>query len=383
MQWICSKDRQRCMISLRPPPPHGRCSKTRRQASEPRALLVDSGELVDLPGCHRDTRVRQVKELLEITAGIPSDLQRLSYLDEGDLADEATLCSLDTVAGATLGVRVWQHDGWHRLVAAALRGDPEVLRLGVTDDLSYGDFRTPQAARLAAADLSAWRSRRAFVALFAAAHRNHAGLVGLLLRHGECHTPAGGGTAKTRDSHSRSWLRTVRQKVQHTYVRTSRHALGSIMRPVKTLKHGASASATTPCGRTALHAAAASGSLEALHKLLRHGAPADARDAAGLTALELARRWAPRSAGADHAIFRFAWHERAQAMRPPPTWLDPEELMAHQRFDSVLRTTLDGRRAQRYQACLPPVCPARGPAGQGRGRGGRRMGRPTGKSSRR
>ncbi|XP_032832455.1 ankyrin repeat domain-containing protein 60 [Petromyzon marinus] len=329
MQWICSRDRQRCMVSPRPPPPHRRYSKTRRQASEPRALLVDSGELVDLPGCHRDTRVRQVKELLEITAGIPSDLQRLSYLDEGDLADEATLCSLDTVAGATLGVRVWQHDGWHRLVTAALRGDPEVLRLGVTDDLSYGDFRTPHAARLSAADLSAWRSRRAFVALFVAAHRNHAGLVGLLLRH------------------------------------------------------GASASATTPCGRTALHAAAASGSLEALHKLLRHGAPADARDAAGLTALELARRWAPRSAGADRAIFRFVWHERAEAMRPPPTWLDAEELMAHQRFDSVLRTTLDGRRAQRYQACLPPVCPARGPAGQGRGRGGGRTARPTEKSSRR
>ncbi|MGH0181424.1 UNVERIFIED_CONTAM: hypothetical protein FKN15_006983 [Acipenser sinensis] len=44
----------------------------------------DTGELFKLPPCRGQTLIGELKDILELVAGIPSNLQRLSYLDEGN-----------------------------------------------------------------------------------------------------------------------------------------------------------------------------------------------------------------------------------------------------------------------------------------------------------
>nr|XP_030697451.1 ankyrin repeat domain-containing protein 60 [Globicephala melas] len=46
-------------------------------------LLEDSGEVFRVTGCRSDMTVRELKEELDLIAGIPFSLQRLQYLDQG------------------------------------------------------------------------------------------------------------------------------------------------------------------------------------------------------------------------------------------------------------------------------------------------------------
>lgn len=51
-----------------------------------RVLLEETGEMFQVTNCRSDMTVRELKEELDLTAGIPLDLQRLQYLDQGDPA---------------------------------------------------------------------------------------------------------------------------------------------------------------------------------------------------------------------------------------------------------------------------------------------------------
>lgn len=48
-----------------------------------RVLLEDSGEMCRVTNCHSDMTVRELKEELDLRLGIPFNLQRLQYLDQG------------------------------------------------------------------------------------------------------------------------------------------------------------------------------------------------------------------------------------------------------------------------------------------------------------
>lgn len=48
-----------------------------------RVLLEDSGEMFRVTNCRSNMTVRELKEELDLTAGIPFNLQRLQYLDQG------------------------------------------------------------------------------------------------------------------------------------------------------------------------------------------------------------------------------------------------------------------------------------------------------------
>lgn len=48
-----------------------------------RVLLEETGEMFTVTDCHGDMMVQELKEQLDLTAGIPLNLQLLQYLDQG------------------------------------------------------------------------------------------------------------------------------------------------------------------------------------------------------------------------------------------------------------------------------------------------------------
>ncbi|MGH0188344.1 UNVERIFIED_CONTAM: hypothetical protein FKN15_029430 [Acipenser sinensis] len=143
----------------------------------------DTGELFKLPPCRGQTLIGEIKDILELVAGIPSNLQRLSYLDEGDLPNSSTVCFNDIVPGAVITLRVWHYDGWMRLVKAAVEGDVEKLKaVGVT--AADSSFSTPNSLRMNTVQRAVWVSQRASCALYISAHRGHHGAVCFLLQNG-------------------------------------------------------------------------------------------------------------------------------------------------------------------------------------------------------
>ncbi|XP_004647311.2 ankyrin repeat domain-containing protein 60 [Octodon degus] len=222
------------------------CGRSKQLASDPQALdlvpdvfflrirLEETGEMFRMANCRSDMTVRELKEDLDLMAGIPFNLQRLQYLDQGDLMDDTTLRFHDIIPGGVLSLCIWHHDGWTDLVVAAVEGDPNKLScLGITEDSFY---RTANSERLEGAKWKQWTSQRAFVALYVTSHRGHFEAVRYLL------------------------------------------------------EHGASCLSRSPVGRTALHVAAAMGRLDCIALLLEHGASIYDKDAHGETPIATARR---------------------------------------------------------------------------------------------
>ncbi|XP_047393771.1 ankyrin repeat domain-containing protein 60 [Sciurus carolinensis] len=177
--------------------------------------------------------VRELREDLDLMVGIPFNLQRLQYLDQGDMVDDSTLRFYDVVPGGVISLCIWHYDGWTELVLAAVEGDPNKLSiLGITEDSFY---RTANSRYFEGEKWKRWISQRAFVALYIASHRGHYDTVRYLLEQG----------ANCLDS--------------------------------------------TPLGRTPLHVAVAMGRLDCINLLLEHGAPIHEKDVKGDTPISIAR----------------------------------------------------------------------------------------------
>uniref|UniRef100_A0A2K6D2L1 Ankyrin repeat domain 60 n=1 Tax=Macaca nemestrina TaxID=9545 RepID=A0A2K6D2L1_MACNE len=199
-----------------------------------RVRLEETGEIFRVANCRGDMTVRELKEELDLMVGIPFNLQRLQYLDEGVLMDDATLKFHDVVPGGIISLCIWRHDGWTELVLAAVEGDPSKLScLGLTEDSFY---RTANSEHFEGEKWKQWTSQRAFVALYVASHRGHSDAVQYLL------------------------------------------------------EHGASCLSRSPLGRTPLHVAAAMGRSDCISLLLQHGASIHDKDAKGETPISIAHR---------------------------------------------------------------------------------------------
>uniref|UniRef100_A0A8C5QFH0 Ubiquitin-like domain-containing protein n=2 Tax=Leptobrachium leishanense TaxID=445787 RepID=A0A8C5QFH0_9ANUR len=258
-----------------------------------RVRLRETGEIFSLSRCGGHTQVAELKRRLELVAGIPVHLQRLSYIDEGDMPDTSTFKRNGIIPGGTISLRIWTHDGYSDLVKAAAEGNLTQLKcLGITRDSSYN---TPNSLRLSTEQKQEWIASRAAVVLFIAAHRGHLGVVRFLL------------------------------------------------------KNGANVLAKTPLGNSALHVAAAKGNCDCITELLAHGAQTEDTNNDGVTALELARIWGQKTGARQ--LFLFQWKERASTVKVKPH-LDPSELFAHQKFDSKLKSWRCGSQAKRYMANL-------------------------------
>ncbi|XP_054549538.1 ankyrin repeat domain-containing protein 60 [Talpa occidentalis] len=228
-----------------------------------RVLLEDTGEMFRVTDCRRDMTVRELKEELDLLAGIPSNLQRLQYLDQGILMDDTTLKFHDVVPGGVISLCVWHYDGWTELVMAAVEGDPAKLcGLGVVEG-SY--FRTANSRHFEEGQWRRWIAQRAFVALYVSSHRGHLEAVQYLLEKGS--------VLRAGDENSS---------------RPRANCLGK-----------------TPMGRTPLHVAAAMGRLDCITLLLSYGASTSIKDARGESPLSLARRLDRKHS--ERSMFLFHW----------------------------------------------------------------------------
>ncbi|KAM5245858.1 ankyrin repeat domain-containing protein 60 [Ctenodactylus gundi] len=220
-----------------------------------RVRLEETGETFRMANCHSDMTVRELKEDLDLMVGIPFNLQRLQYLDQGDLMDDTTLKLHAVVPGAILSLCIWHYDGWTDLVLASVEGDPSKLScLGITEDSFY---RTANSKHFEDEKWKRWVAQRAFVALYVTSHRGHFDAVQFLL------------------------------------------------------EHGANCLSKTPVGRTALHAAAAMGRLDCITVLMEHGASIHDRDARGESPIVVARRLQRRQS--ERRMFLLYWMARTGA----------------------------------------------------------------------
>ena len=69
--------------------------------------LRSTGERFTLQTVHPDTKIRELKTILEIICGVPAHLQILSYLDEGTLQDSQKLKYYDPVPNCTFELDIW------------------------------------------------------------------------------------------------------------------------------------------------------------------------------------------------------------------------------------------------------------------------------------
>ncbi|KAM4691885.1 ankyrin repeat domain-containing protein 60 [Rhinophrynus dorsalis] len=255
--------------------------------------LQETGATFAVTGCSRQSKVAELKEKLELVAGIPTHLQRLSYLDEGDLLDKSTFKYNGIIPGATICLSSWSQDGCSDLVKAASEGNLTKLKcLGVTSDSSYN---TPNSLRLSLDQKKEWVAARASIALFIASHRGHLGMVRYLLQN------------------------------------------------------GANVHTKTPLGTSPLHVAAAMGNCDCIDELLAYGAETHDMDGKGRTALDLASLFGQKKV--ERRLFLYQWRKRAATVTVK-THLDPSELFAHQKFDSKLKTWIRGTQAKHYMANL-------------------------------
>lgn len=84
-------------------------------------------------------KIRDLKAVLELIAGIPYNLQRLSYLDDGELIDPKELQYYDVIDGAILMMDIWSI--YIGLIKSVVLGDfKDVLKQGVslTEEWSSG-----------------------------------------------------------------------------------------------------------------------------------------------------------------------------------------------------------------------------------------------------
>ncbi|XP_075383804.1 ankyrin repeat domain-containing protein 60 [Tenrec ecaudatus] len=222
-----------------------------------RVRLEETGEMFRVANCRSDMTVREFKEELDLMVGIPFNLQRIQYLDQGVLMDDATLSFHDVVPGGIISLCIWHYDGWTELVLASVEGDPSKLWcLGITEDSFY---RTANSEQFTGKRWKSWTSQRAFVALYITSHRGHVDTVQYLL------------------------------------------------------EQGANPLSKTPVGRTPLHVAAAMGRLDCISLLLDAGSSINTKDAKGETPIYIAHRLGRKQA--ERRMYLIRWMAKSGAKR--------------------------------------------------------------------
>ncbi|GFR93819.1 ankyrin repeat domain-containing protein 60 [Elysia marginata] len=269
--------------------------KKRHDAFKIHVIIEATEEKFTLDDVYNDMKISQLKDELEFATGIPLSIQRLSYLDEGELQDHTDVKSSDFVPGCIVQLKVWPM--YRELIEAVVANEIDwVFRLGVTNP---SDYHTPASDYMTKRARATWLEERGFIALCLAAHRGHEELV------------------------------------------------------LKLINSGVNVNRKTPTGKTPLHLASATGYGEIVNTLLYNGADINAEDQNGYSALTVAERFGSKVC--SRYLFQFQWQQRAKDIKPSkkdrPDGSKPSKsvpMFAHQYHDSAMPVWIRGGRAQVY-----------------------------------
>ncbi|XP_062925756.1 ankyrin repeat domain-containing protein 60-like [Mobula hypostoma] len=166
----------------------------RQRAFSLKVHLEETEENFQIRSCHGNMTIAQMKSKLELITGIPTNYQRLYYIDEGEMPDNVTLKFNGVIGGGTIRIKTWSQDGLQNLFRAAALGNIQevslpnaeleidnLLSLGVT---KHSKYSTPNSQRMKVAKRAAWIAERNFIALLIASHRGHMDVVRFLLMNG-------------------------------------------------------------------------------------------------------------------------------------------------------------------------------------------------------
>ena len=267
-----------------------------------------------------DSTIADTKHMIELLAGIPSNIQRLFYIDMSELTDSVTLRDIEIVPFATLVVHVWS--GWQGVLEYVHARDPVRLiecifrRLGSSQTSSQSKSSSLSTSRVSstttneALDLKQNEStsvsdsvkvidpailQRGSFALFLAANRGYENLITVLL------------------------------------------------------EHGIDVNSKTQSGYTAVDTAVACGQYSCIDFLLENGAVIDFKSDRSKFALNVAKQYG--FTDSERHLLLFDWKQRSKKIK----CRDRKALMMHQQFDSGNPTWLRGKYATKYLcATLPP-----------------------------
>jgi len=260
---------------------------------------VDTFETIHLHFISNQMTIRNLKVILELRTGLPVQLMKLTFLDQGVMDDLTTLKQHDVVSRARLKLYVW--DLWTDLVRAVAKNQSAaVFREGVCESMGFENANTRQ---MTPERRKEWFKTRAFVSLLISAHFGHRALVQELLDAGA-------------------------------------NVLGK-----------------TKNGRNILHIAAANGKNKCIEALLKLDIAEliEEKDSKGETPITSASH----NKSASKLLNMFQWNRRTanvvRNMKKPSA----DNLMAHQVHDSK-KTWLSGPYKQRYHSKITAVQEYRG-----------------------
>ena len=249
-------------------------------------------------------RVRELKGLLELICGIPFNLQRLSYLDDGEMLDSKELQYYDVIDGAELMMDVWTI--YVGLLQASVYGSlEEALKQGVSNKV---EWHSPTSDYMYRQDKSAYIAERGGIALFIAAHRGNVELVKGLVNYG----------------------------VDVNY--------------------------ESAFGRTPLMISVVANKSEIIDHLLSKNADTEVCDLNGDCALSIAKKFGNRLG--QHKLAQYKWKKRTEAEaqakeasreRADDLCVLNDHRLPHQVFDSSQKTWFKGNFMQMYMMQLEPL----------------------------
>lgn len=246
-------------------------------------------------------KIRDLKACLEFICGIPYNLQRLSYLDDGELVDSKDIQYYDIIEGGIVIMDVWTI--YVSLVQICSYGTiDDALKQGVS--LSV-EWNSPTSDYMFTRDKNKYIQERGGIALFIASHRGNFNLVKGLIAHG------------------------VNVNYKSSF------------------------------GRTPLMVSVVANKTDIIGYLLDNNADIDIVDINEDSALSIAKKFNNKLG--QHKLSQYKWKKRTEAelkskskVRIEEDEIFPEKRLPHQIFDSSKKTWLKGKFMQMYMMQLVP-----------------------------
>ncbi|KAK2156361.1 hypothetical protein LSH36_215g01045 [Paralvinella palmiformis] len=226
----------------------------KQNSFEIRVKIDPTGEAYPLE-ISNEMKIEELMSQLEFLTGIPIHIQKLWYLDEGDLQPDTDVRQNSIVPDGLLHVTV--RYTWYKIIDSVYNDDIDLLMTqGVTPDSHFTSPNLDYLARWHPKERREAINDRSLVALYMAAHRGRLNIVNRLL------------------------------------------------------EAGSEVNGMTPNGRTALHVAASRGHGDVMDTLLEHGATPDVVDMDGETPSSIAIKHGHKDC--DRHLFMFRWQQRAK-----------------------------------------------------------------------